>query len=427
MTRSILKFKLGEKYFAIPTYPIKKILQGQNVLPLENFPSYVLGTIIVQNEVYPLICLKNLIKHKPCKQIHNKPIIILNFLHREYAFLLDEIIELDEVGVKYKEGFNLYEKNKQMYQELSLETIFKKIDIPDFQISAPKFSEKKESDVAKTTFLIFSLGSTYYAINDELIYSIGFTKNIKIEDENEQAIVGIHKNRPIKFLDLAKKFSINSKRNAFFIIRNQNQELAFFFEDIVGLQAIENSFISKEHNNEHFSGYFLFNKVLVSILSQEFLEQKILQSGLTICKEDKKERIQHNTQDFLLVQIFEQKYAVPIVNIIGILDYLKTEIQKRPGTMGNGNLILYKNHTVDLLDWQKLQKEFKPSVDAKIVIIQQNSNYSAIAVDKIEDIITVPEERIAYLPNEESMSAGILITPKGNFNIFNINWRAFRH
>ena len=316
-----------------------------------------------------------------------------------------------------------------MYQELSLENVFKKIDIPDFS-KEQEYQEHKKAPfpTQQTTFMLFKVGDMHFAIDDSLIHSLGFTKNIiQAQEQSNEELIGIYKNHPVKFVDLAKVFDLKGERNAFFLTQHKNQELAFFFEDIIGLQAVAHSAISHEARNAHFSGYFLLHDTLVSILSPRFIHTMITKKGLTISSHNiHEQKATFAMHDFLVVEISGHKYAIAIAYIIGVLDYMKTEIQKRPGSMGTGNLILYKNRTVDLLTWEKVGKTFTPTIDAKIVILQQSANnYVAIAVDRIEDIITVPENKIAHLPNTNAMSAGVIIAEKEKYNIFNIQWQAF--
>ena len=423
--RSILKFKIDDRFFALPTYPIKKIFLVQEVVPLDYFPPYVLGAAVVQNKAYPLICLNYFITGKLCQNVQKRPALIIEFLKRSYAFVVDEIIELDEVESRLAEGNNLYQKNHNIYQELSLESIFQRIDIDGF--SQAVIEEGRATEQEYATFLIFDIADELFAIDDALVDSIGFINALQITRSTHDGLLAVYKNRPLKLIDLAKKFKKETHSSAFLIVSDENKEIGFLLGEVHGLSAVQKSKISKEHNNTLFEGYFLHQGKMVSILSRIFFLQMAQEHGLERIQKKKKILAKEGMQDFLVVEIAKQKFAIPLMPIVGILDFSKTKTLQNNTSKGRNDLILYKQHTVDFFDWNKIGKEFHPTSDSKIIVFDDNKHYFGFGVDSIVDIITVPKSRIATLANEESLSAGIVFDKKERINLLNLEWKEFKY
>ncbi len=423
---TVLRCKINNVYYAIPAQYVKKIFMLKNTItPLQNLRPYIIGSVLYDKKIYLLLCLEQLLKNKPCSLSLNKPAIVLEYKAREYAFVVDEILELDEVKKEYREGNNLYSKDGIIYQEFSIHELFKKIDIANF--SQKDFRQKVDkTDEESSNYLLFSIAQELYAIEDRLIYTIDHYNTSSIQDIYSHWIdtLIIYKNRPLKLASLAKYLHKKSTEHAFIIIRTDDKELAFKIEDIIGLITIDNNTISFQESDSEFQGYFLFENKIVHLFSSTFFLNTIKEYGLHITLQKnnllKKEK---DTQDFLIVTLFEKKYAIPLEYIVAILSHKQTNIRKYSSSNAPiAGLLLYKNTTYYLLDLGEVfnQKQYC-SDDSRVIILSIQNNSIAITVDEIDTIVSIPSSHIAHLSNSDSISNGVLIDK--NIPIFNLHWK----
>ncbi len=130
-----------------------------------------------------------------------------------------------------------------------------------------------------------------------------------------------------------------------------------------------------------------------------------------------------DTQDFLIVTLFEKKYAIPLEYIVAILSHKQTNIHKYSSSHAPiTGLLLYKNTTYYLLDLGEVfnQKQYC-SDDSRVIILSIQNNSIAITVDEIDTIVSIPSSHIAHLSNSDSISNGVLIDK--NIPIFNLHWK----
>lgn len=425
---TVLRCKIEDAYYAIPAQYIKKIFMLKNITPIQNLRPYVVGSVLHDQKIYLLLCLRYLLKQKPCSSTLNKPAIVLQYKKREYAFILDDILELDEVEEEQKEGNNLYNKDNIIYQEISIHELFKTIDIADFLQKEFRIKEEEKSEES-SNYLLFSLADDLYAIEDNLIHTIEHLNTTfiqgTVQDTHNDWIddLIIYKKRPLKLASLSKYFHKKSAERAFIIVQNDNKELAFKIEEIVGLITIDKKNISFQNNENEFQGYFLYGDRIVHLFSSSFFINTIKKYGLQITSRRKELKKENNTQDFLIVTLYDKKYAIPLEFIVAILSYKQTHIrQYHSSNIPIAGLLLHKNRTYNLLDMGEIFHQ-KPnySDDTRIIILSIEQSSIAITVDEIDTIVSIPASNIALLPNSDFISSGVLLDK--NITIFNLHWK----
>ncbi|SMC08967.1 chemotaxis protein CheW [Nitratiruptor tergarcus] len=434
MKTTVIKFRIDNQVYVIPTDYIKQIFYAQKIVSMLHMNDYVIGSVQQGISHYLLLCLKKILNINECKEIINKPVLLLEFQNNAYAFLIDEILALEEFDQNSSRAGSLYEKDDVVFQELPLQHILQSLTFPPLQQS----EEKKVSQNTKEHFrplLLFTLQNRLYAIDNSFIHSIVPITNIDLVQQFQQEwIAGIYnfKNSALKVADLAKKLSLeSSKEGSVIILQDDSQVLGLLIERIEGLLDIAYEDIIIESDPQQlFEGYFHYQNSIIPIISSSIIQDSIKKYGLLINTHNTSVKKEYRyEEDFLLISLFQEDYAVPIDNIITILELSKTDITNNALTTHENiqGLILYKNKTYHLLNIAKmLKKDFIPTDESKILIIKTNERHEyAIIVDSIKDIVSVSKAHIAYLPNTTSLSAGIVTLDTKSFNLFNIGWKTF--
>ncbi|BCD59544.1 MULTISPECIES: chemotaxis protein CheW [unclassified Nitratiruptor] len=433
METTVIKFRVDRHVYVISTEYIQQIFYVKQITPMLHMPEYVIGSIQHGSSHYLLLCLKKILNIGECDEVSNKPVLLLSFNNNKYAFLIDEILALEEFTQNSSTVGDLYEKNDVVFQELPLQHVLQSITMPPLQQTEQKKIIKQQKEQFRP-FLLFTLYDKLYAIDNHFIHSIVPLSHMKaVQQLQHDWITGIYnyKNRALKVADLAKKLHSNSlKEGSVIILQHDSKMLGLLIERIEGLVDIErDNIVSESDTNQLFEGYFHYQNSIIPIISSQFLQKNIDNYGLTTQEKEEQLNKEQNEEDLLLFSLFHEDYAIPIKNVVTVLEFSKTNITNNALTTNKNiyGLILHKNKTYYLIDIAKiLQKELIPNDESKIIIIKNDVGEEfAIIVDNIKDIVSVPSSNIAHLSNTTSLSAGIVTLKNNSLNLFNTGWSSF--
>lgn len=94
----VVKFRLGNEYFAISVEEVKEVVKLQNITRIPNAPPHVEGIMDLRGEVCTIIDPKKLLNITPNSSIEGKErIIILDVGDKSVGIKVDEVISVDDV------------------------------------------------------------------------------------------------------------------------------------------------------------------------------------------------------------------------------------------------------------------------------------------------------------------------------------------
>jgi len=94
----VVKFRLGNEYFAISVEDVKEVVKLQNITRIPNAPPHVEGIMDLRGEVCTIIDPKKLLNIASDPSIEGKErIIILDVGDKSVGIKVDEVISVDDV------------------------------------------------------------------------------------------------------------------------------------------------------------------------------------------------------------------------------------------------------------------------------------------------------------------------------------------
>ncbi|EDP73732.1 chemotaxis protein CheW, partial [Hydrogenivirga sp. 128-5-R1-1] len=386
-----------------------------------------------------LICVENLfgLSKEKCKNIIGKTAITVSVYDNQYSLVVDEIIKIQEIENtgSSSDVVNFYKVQDKVLEEITPEFLKLKIKVPSFkQLSTAQKGRKikEEKNDEEKTFIIFTLGNKPFAINTDYLKKVEYIDNLEgnIAFENEW-IEGVYlvKGTPVKTGNLKKLFGINDgKEENLLILEKENKSLGIKVDDIVDIYSIKKDHINEGTNeNNILKDFFVYDKKVVSVLSEKFLDEAISKYSLKYNKTDGVDKTQHTKHkeiDILIINILGEKFAIKMEDVAEVLEYDDVNISNYPTeNKFIKGLAAYKNQSFFLVSFEEVfNKEINIDENVRIILIEKNGKYIGILASDIEDIVSVPEENIAQLDNNKTIIGGNVILDKEIVNLLNINW-----
>ncbi len=94
----VVKFRLGEEYFAISVEEVKEVVKSQNITRIPNAPPHVLGVMDLRGDVCTIIDPKVLLNITSSFNDEKSRVIVLDIGDKSVGIRVDEVISVDDVA-----------------------------------------------------------------------------------------------------------------------------------------------------------------------------------------------------------------------------------------------------------------------------------------------------------------------------------------
>ncbi|WP_457622057.1 chemotaxis protein CheW [Persephonella sp.] len=437
----VLEFKVKDHLFGIRTEFIKNIFDIEFLKNAPLLPDYVYGVTVHGKLVLPLICTEKILEiADECSSPIGKTAITVDIKGKLFSLVVDDILKIQEIEKNNNDNeiINFYNLKGKVIEEITPEFLNMKIDIPSFRYRR-ELSEEKEADQKarkeEVNFLIFKLDDRLFAIKAESIKKVEYLSSLEsIPDRSEQWLEGIFllKDIPIFVGNLKKLLEIGDELGEYLIIlENGNKLFSFAVDDIVDITSVEKSDISSRATyspDSTFKDYFLYNKKVVPVLSEEFINKIIdrysISTNVDINNNNKTNKLE---VDFLIFRICNERFCIRMENIDEVLELKEVHIGNYPtenplirGIIATGkeSLFLVQYNHIISSDYVPEENE-----EDKILVLKKGNIKFGLLVTEIEDIVSVPEENIVEFEEKKLFIAGNIKDSSGDLiNIINIDW-----
>lgn len=105
-------FKLNHEDYGINIMHVNEIIRKQEITPMPNTRSYVMGVTNIRGKVIPVICLKDMLGIPEQQEDENTRIIVINYGEKTVGLMVDavsEIIKVEEDQVETQEMVGVQE------------------------------------------------------------------------------------------------------------------------------------------------------------------------------------------------------------------------------------------------------------------------------------------------------------------------------
>ncbi len=437
MKVDLLEFNLGDKILGIRTDFVKSVFEIEEVELVHGSSGHVIGLVKHSEQVYPLVCPARLVgtDTKPCKSPIGKIAIAVSYKGKVFALLADSILRIEEVEKKIEEtSLDFHKKEKETIIEISPELIEERLDVPLLMEKEKKEHHVSEEELKiEVVYLIFRVGRRLIAIPAEKVRKVE-----EIDSENVDTIptsswvnkVCILADKAMRLGDLRLALGEGEEEkggNYVVIIGKGNKQLGIVADDIVDLLPTYRAQISQGSEDEMFSSFFNYKGKLVYVLSEKFLDSILEQSALEVKTEDRQIKATKE-KEILVVRIGTKKFAVKMENVLGILNYGEVKITSYPTTSPYiKGIVVTSTFSHLLYDVVTLLGEkVEINDETKILVFKDEDCEGAILISEIEDLFSVPEERIFY-DLKPHITAGAVLSPNGETaNLLNLKFIALK-
>ncbi|WP_029520989.1 chemotaxis protein CheW [Persephonella sp. IF05-L8] len=431
MKVSVLEFTIGDSLFGIQADYIKLIFDVEIIKDVDMVPDYVIGITRYGENVYPLICTARILEMEGdfCNQSIGKTAIVVKTRKGLYALLVDEIIKIQEIEKTDENSIiNFYKEQDTVLEEITPKFIEQRVNIPSF-------FEKKEKDFAKTlsqeerAFVLSEIEDRIIGFDIDLVKKVEDIEELKpskIPTENWVNRVYSLKNMIIKTGNLRKLLNINEKKGENLILLSKdNKILGIEVDKINDFAAVPENEISISTKEEIFDRYFIHNGKIVSVIANKHINNWIDQYALKSEVHHEEETKRKDTKEILLIKIGNKRFALKMDEIVEVLNYEDVKIStyptKNPYIKG---IMAFREKTYYLISFETaLNQKIDIDENTKILIFQKDGKEGALIISEIEDILSVPEEKIIPVSSESSFIDGAFISDTGDIiNFLNPNW-----
>ena len=431
MKAFVLEFKLGDKVLGIRTDFVKVVFEIEKVEPIHSNSDYVLGVVEHNEQLYPLLCPAKIadIDVSHCKDPVGKTAIAISHEGKTYAILADKIVQIREIDKKIEEIIvDFYKSEDGLIMEISPDLIEEKLDVPIFTERKKDFFLNEEEIKIETVYLIFKVGRRLIAVPAEKVKKVEELERDKIYSVpgNSWANkVCLLVDTAIKVGDLRDVLEDENGKtedsNYVVVLGKGRKYIGIVADDIVDLLPMYSTQISKGKEDEMFSTYFCYNRELVSVLSDRFIDELIESSALETQLAESQNR-QLNEKEVLVVRIGEHRFAIMMEHVLGILNYGEVKITPCPTDSEYlKGIVVTSTFSHVLLDIEKmLNDKVDVGEETKILVFKEGEAEGAFVISEIEDLISVPEGNI-FFDKRPGIIAGAVLDKSGrSINLLNL-------
>jgi purine-binding chemotaxis protein CheW len=93
MSQVYLSFNIGEELFAISVLKVLEVLQKQNITPVPNAPTYIIGIINFRGEVVPVFDTRIKFNLQPRDEAESFAIAVLDLVKNNEPFRIGAIVD----------------------------------------------------------------------------------------------------------------------------------------------------------------------------------------------------------------------------------------------------------------------------------------------------------------------------------------------
>jgi chemotaxis signal transduction protein len=396
-----LKFRVGEKHFAIDMRNVKHFFEVEEILSFPYLPHFVKGIVKYNNYAYPLISLK---KAWNLNEEDSNIAVAIIYKGKEYAILIDEVLKIEEL--EKKEGFmiEVFEEDGELISKLDLEFL-EYIEVPTFK---NKPAEKKKLLGEENSYLLFKCNNELLAIKSEMVRKID-----EYENKDTYSLNGF----VIPLISFSKIYKDCNKESIVIIKDNNNKNMGLIVGEIIDVVLIEKDDIVKADGM--FDEYFIWKNQEVKVFNNEYLKLKIEKFGVFGVEKEEKHFL--DKVEVLIFKVLGQRFAMLMEHIVEIMEYKETNMHFNADNPFVKGLISTREGAAYVLSLEKLfNKEFKPTSESKIIVFRKHL-LRALIIDQIEDLIYVDESKIVFSDSPESYIGGVVMD-KEMLALFNPDW-----
>jgi chemotaxis signal transduction protein len=393
-----LKFRVGDKVFAIEMKNIKQFFEVEEILKVKGLPPCVLGITKYNKNVYPLISLKKAWK---LGGEDSSTAVAIVFKDKEYAILIDEIIKIEEFEKKETFSIEVFEENGELIGNLNLDFL-ENMNIPTFK---NVYSEEKKEFKKYKNFLLFKC-------NEEIIgFDVRFLK--KVEEYNGKNIFVLNK-FAIPLVPFKKIYKDCEAKNIVFL--EDKKVMGIVVDEIIDIVMVEEDEIVRSEEGI-FNAFFVYDKNEVKVFNNAYLEMKIEKYGVQYIEKEEKESI--NKKEVLIVEICGEKFGIEMKNVLEISDYKKSLLHIADENPYVKGIVTTREGALYLISLEDLlEREFDES-EAKVIVVKSEP-LRAFLIERIDDLIYVDEDKIVY--SKSPTYIGGVILNKEMIPLLNINF-----
>ena len=445
---NLLTFKIDDSYFAVEVNNVKWIIDIEKVFDVAIMPSYVIGEILHNESFYFLVCLKKLLKLGNCEDLNDKSAIIYAVNGKEFAIVVDEILQISEIENKtaYSDKVGFYANGKDVVEILGEEFFDEAIEVPAIKPSLDRQKElllnryENKKKLNENNFLLFKLNNETFAIEVSKINNVEVLEDAKkgVYISKEKYIAGIYqiKKRLINLIDLKKLLNIEGALGEnIFILKKENSYLGIAVDEVLNIVTIPDSEInSLKDDNDIIKEFFLLKDETISIINENFLTTLMDKHAIVSKKESYQEEelsstLKRELNEFLIVKIGSKNFAIMMDRVKEISEEEDVHITR---SFENNKYIegiaAIDSRSYILFNLSKLLGEENKNETQKMLLVLEsefndNRYEFTLFVDDIVDIVQIPKEQVYFLTMEERYFLKGTISLQNNiYHIINTVW-----
>ncbi|WP_236587240.1 chemotaxis protein CheW [Nitratiruptor sp. YY08-10] len=420
---------------------MKWIVDVEKVYDVAFMPEYIIGEIKQNDDVYFLVCLKKLLKLGDCEDLKNKSAIILSIKDKDFAILVDEIHKIEEIeNIKYNnDKIEVINFDEEVVEILKEDFFYSSVDVPTIKPSYQKQKEELldntlETDQDETSLILFKLGKEIFAVDASMVQFVEVLEDAKkgMYIPKEEFIEGVYlvKNRLLHLINLGKLLHVDSKLGEnIFIFKKENLHLGLSVGEILNIVNVQTENINIARGEEILDRFFIYENQVISIISNEYLQNLIEMYGITSHDKNEVSKRVHEYEEFLIVSVDGKRLAIKMENIKGIHEehevHITRSLEHREGVEG---IVAIDSRSYLLFDLEYLAtKTESQGKDGLILIMQtevENRLFDyALLIGSIQEIIQVPKDDVHIVVSEkEHFIKGTVEYHDEVYNIINTKW-----
>ncbi|BAF70312.1 chemotaxis protein CheW [Nitratiruptor sp. SB155-2] len=439
---SVCTFKVNDSIFGVNVDNVKWIVDVEKVYDVEFMPEYIVGEIKQNGDIYFLVCLKKILKLGECGDIKNKSAIILSIKDKDFAILIDEIHKIEEIEhIKYNnDKIEVINLDEEVVEILKEDFFYSNVDVPTIKPTFQKQKDKLLQSVVETTqdeisLILFKLGKEIFAIDASIVQFVEVFEDAKkgVYIPKEEFIEGVYlvKNRLLHIVNLGKLLHVDKQLGEnIFILKKENLHLGLSVGKILNIVNIQTEHINIARGEEILNRFFIYHNQIISIIDNKYLEKLIEEYGITSNNKDEVSRGTTEYEEFLIVRVDGDRFAIKMEYIKGIHEeqdvHITRSLEHKEGIEG---IVAIDSRSYLLFDLEYLASE-KGEIqkgERLILIIQTDLDGKlfdfALLIGNIDEIIQVPKDDVyIVLSQKDHFIKGTVDYHDEVFNIINTNW-----
>lgn len=456
-----LIFKIDNNQYSIDSDSVIQILRVPEITKVPFTPKSLVGLCSIEGHIIPAFDMRGLLFNNSENLVDMKSfksrVLTIKHDSMQMALIVEEVVQnldMDGKKVEYEQShendsvIGIIQNNQNIIQILSIDKLFKDVEMPQLNRKEKKSSNKKSLTQSSKSenqdyekYLLFKMDDEKFAIEiDSVREIIVNTDNITTIANSAKDVVGMItlRDEVLVVIDLRKNFNKRitfSEKNRILIIRQKDTTIGLLIDRIIDIKDIFTKSIEKlpeKFRDVKVNGVAKIGDELISILNNQYIKDLISEKNSSLDEdsssnlsnmdsEDEKDKEEKNFIEVAIFSLGDEEFAIDIKDIDEIIRYEGiTQIPKAPKFVKG--IINLRGEVIPIVSLQERLK-FKESLseDTKILVSRIRGMKLGFLVDNVNEVSEISLEFVTKTDDSNKTFSDIIILDNGDRMVLKIS------